>query len=209
VPIYEIGLNDLIRRNVDRGRLHFSDNLAEAVEECSVVFIAVGTPPRDDGWTDLSAFHQVCRGIGAAMNGYKVVVIKSTVPVGTARKAAQLIRENQNRPLDFDVVSNPEFLREGSAVEDFMRPDRVVIGTDSRKAIKVMKEMYRPLELIDTPILVTTNETAEMMRTSVSGWAPMWRRWRRGLAWTAVSGRAFSPRDRDTVGAVSPKTCRH
>jgi UDPglucose 6-dehydrogenase len=164
VPIYEIGLNDLIRRNVDRGRLHFSDNLAEAVEKCSVVFIAVGTPPRDDGWTDLSAFHQVCKGIGAAMNGYKVVIIKSTVPVGTARSAAEVIRASQDRPLDFDIVSNPEFLREGSAVEDFMRPDRVVIGTGSRRAIKVMKEMYRPLELIDTPILVTTNETAEMIK---------------------------------------------
>jgi len=164
VPIYEIGLNDLIHRNIERGRLHFTGNLGEAVENSSVVFIAVGTPPRDDGWTDLSAFMQVCKEIGNSMNGYKVVVIKSTVPIGTAQKAISLIKESQNRQLDFDVVSNPEFLREGSAVEDFMRPDRVVIGTSSQRAIEVMKEMYRPLELIDTPILVTSNETAEMIK---------------------------------------------
>ncbi len=164
VPIYEIGLNDLIHRNIERERLHFTDDLGEAVENSSVVFIAVGTPPRDDGWTDLSAFVQVCKDIGKSMNGYKVVVIKSTVPVGTAQKAVSLIEESQSRQLDFDIVSNPEFLREGSAVEDFMRPDRVVIGASSQRAIEVMKEMYRPLELIDTPILVTSNETAEMIK---------------------------------------------
>lgn len=164
VPIYEIGLSDLIHRNVERGRLHFTHNLGEAVESSSVVFIAVGTPPRDDGWTDLSDFMQVCKEIGTSMNGYKVVVIKSTVPVGTAKKATAMIRASQSRPLEFDIVSNPEFLREGSAVEDFMRPDRVVIGTNSQRAIEVMKEMYRPLELINTPILVTSNETAEMIK---------------------------------------------
>lgn len=164
VPIYEIGLNDLIHRNIERERLHFTGDLGEAVESSSVVFIAVGTPPRDDGWTDLSAFMQVCKDIGSSMNGYKVVVIKSTVPIGTAKKAISLIKESQSRPLDFDIVSNPEFLREGSAVEDFMRPDRVVIGASSERAIEVMKEMYRPLELIDTPILVTSNETAEMIK---------------------------------------------
>jgi UDPglucose 6-dehydrogenase len=164
VPIYEIGLSDLIHRNIERGRLHFTHNLDEAVETSSVVFIAVGTPPRDDGWTDLSDFMQVCKEIGTSMNGYKVVVIKSTVPVGTAKKATEMIRASQSRPLEFDIVSNPEFLREGSAVEDFMRPDRVVIGTNSQRAIEVMKEMYRPLELINTPILVTSNETAEMIK---------------------------------------------
>ena len=164
VPIYEPGLDQLLERSVADGRLRFSTDLAAAVAGADAVFIAVGTPSRrGDGHADLAYVHQAAREIAAALNGYTVIVTKSTVPVGTSREVARIVREA--RPdADFDVASNPEFLREGSAIGDFMRPDRVVIGTDSERAREVMRQIYRPLYLIETPIIFTEPETAELIK---------------------------------------------
>ena len=164
VPIYEPGLDDLLARSVADERLRFSTDLAAAVTGADAVFIAVGTPSRrGDGHADLAYVHQAAREIAAALNGYTVIVTKSTVPVGTSREVARIVREA--RPdADFDVASNPEFLREGSAIGDFMRPDRVVIGTDSERAREVMRQIYRPLYLIETPIIFTEPETAELIK---------------------------------------------
>jgi UDPglucose 6-dehydrogenase len=164
IPIYEPGLDELVARQVKAGRLKFTTNLAEGVKGMDAVFIAVGTPPRngDDG-ADLSQVFTAAREIAAAMDGYLVVVDKSTVPVGTAAKVTQAIAEA--RPgASFDVVSNPEFLREGAAIDDFMRPDRVVIGTHSTRAAEVMRALYRPLFLNETPMVVTTPESAELAK---------------------------------------------
>jgi len=164
IPIFEPGLDDVVARNVAAGRLTFSLDLANAVAAADAVFIAVGTPSRrGDGHADLSYVFDAAREIAMAMDGYTVVVTKSTVPVGTGRKVAQVIREA--RPdADFDVVSNPEFLREGSAIEDFMRPDRVVVGSDSARARAVMDRLYRPLSLNRTTILHTALETSELIK---------------------------------------------
>ena len=164
VPIYEPGLDELLERSVADERLRFSTDLAAAVAGADAVFIAVGTPSRrGDGHADLAYVHQAAREIAAALNGYTVIVTKSTVPVGTSREVARIVREA--RPdADFDVASNPEFLREGSAIGDFMRPDRVVIGTDSERAREVMRQIYRPLYLIETPIIFTEPETAELIK---------------------------------------------
>ncbi len=164
VPIYEPGLDELIERNVAEGRLTFSTDLKAAVGLADAVFIAVGTPSRrGDGYADLSYVHATAREIAQAMNGYTVVVTKSTVPVGTGAEIARIIRET--RPdADFDVVSNPEFLREGAAINDFMRPDRVVIGTESERARKLLQRIYRPLYLMETPIVHATVETAELTK---------------------------------------------
>lgn len=164
IPIYEPGLEKLVQDNVDAGRLHFTTELAAAVADADAVFVAVGTPNRrGDGHADLSYVFAAAREIAAVLNGYTVVVTKSTVPVGTSREVERIIREA--RPdAEFDVVSNPEFLREGAAIEDFMRPDRVVIGTTSKRAREVMEAIYRPLYLIETPILVTAPETAELLK---------------------------------------------
>ena len=164
VPIYEPGLDELLERSVADGRLRFSTDLAAAVTGADAVFIAVGTPSRrGDGHADLAYVHQAAREIAAALNGYTVIVTKSTVPVGTNREVARIVRDA--RPdADFDVASNPEFLREGSAIGDFMRPDRVVIGTDSERAREVMRQIYRPLYLIETPIIFTEPETAELIK---------------------------------------------
>ena len=164
VPIYEPGLDELLARSVADERLRFSTDLAAAVAGADAVFIAVGTPSRrGDGHADLVYVHQAAREIAAALNGYTVIVTKSTVPVGTSREVARIVREA--RPdADFDVASNPEFLREGSAIGDFMRPDRVVIGTDSERAREVMRQIYRPLYLIETPIVFTAPETAELIK---------------------------------------------
>jgi len=164
VPIYEPGLDELLERSVADARLRFSTDLAAAVTGADAVFIAVGTPSRrGDGHADLDYVHQAAREIAAALNGYTVIVTKSTVPVGTSREVARIVREA--RPdADFDVASNPEFLREGSAIGDFMRPDRVVIGTDSERAREVMRQIYRPLYLIETPIVFTAPETAELIK---------------------------------------------
>ncbi len=164
IPIFEPGLDTLVAKNADAGRLEFTGELSKAVAEADAVFIAVGTPSRrGDGHADLTYVFAAAREIAQAMRGYTVVVTKSTVPVGTGREVARVIREV--RPdADFDIVSNPEFLREGSAIDDFMRPDRVVIGTDSERASALMRALYRPLNLIDTPILTTNLETAEITK---------------------------------------------
>ena len=164
IPIYEPGLEDLVERQVRAGRLEFSTNLSEAVQGADAVFIAVGTPPREDnGQADLTFVYQAAREVVCAAQGYTVIVTKSTVPVGTAREVEKIIQE-EDKADQIDVCSNPEFLREGAAVNDFMRPDRVVIGTDSQKAIKVMKEVYRPLYLNETPMVITTPETSEIIK---------------------------------------------
>ena len=164
VPIYEPGLDHLIESNVAAGRLTFSGELAPAVEGADAVFIAVGTPSRrGDGHADLTYVHAAAGEIADALTGYAVVVTKSTVPVGTGR-AVERILVGKRPDGDFDVASNPEFLREGSAIEDFMRPDRVVIGTDSARARAVMRELYRPLFLAETPMIATTLETAELIK---------------------------------------------
>jgi len=163
-PIYEPGLENLIASNVRSGRLRFSTELEDAVVGADAVFIAVGTPSRrGDGHADLSYVHAAAEEIAHVLDRYTVVVTKSTVPVGTGREVARVIREA--RPdAEFDVASNPEFLREGSAIDDFMRPDRVVIGVDSDRAADVLREIYRPLFLLETPIVLTTLETAELTK---------------------------------------------
>jgi UDPglucose 6-dehydrogenase len=164
MPIYEPGLEAQVASNVSAGRLSFTTDLAAAVASADAVFIAVGTPSRrGDGHADLSFVHGVAAQIAKALDGYTVVITKSTVPVGTGNDVEQIIRETRPNA-EFDVVSNPEFLREGSAIEDFMRPDRVVIGTDSEEAQVLMRALYRPLSLIETPILFTNRETAELIK---------------------------------------------
>ncbi|MBM3581697.1 MAG: UDP-glucose/GDP-mannose dehydrogenase family protein [Alphaproteobacteria bacterium] len=164
MPIYEPGLDELVARNVQAGRLSFSTDLAAAVKGADAVFIAVGTPSRrGDGHADLSYVYAAAREVAAALTGYAVIVTKSTVPVGTGREVERIVRET--RPdADFDVVSNPEFLREGSAIGDFMRPDRVVIGAETERARELMRRLYRPLYLIETPIIFTALETAELIK---------------------------------------------
>jgi len=164
IPIYEPGLEELVDANAKANRLHFTTDLAEGVAGADAVFIAVGTPSRrGDGHADLSYVYAAARQIAGALDRYTVIVTKSTVPVGTGAEVDRIVREA--RPdAEFDVVSNPEFLREGSAIEDFMRPDRVVIGTESERAREVMRALYRPLSLIETPILFTRRETAELVK---------------------------------------------
>ncbi|MDX2221753.1 MAG: UDP-glucose/GDP-mannose dehydrogenase family protein [Rhodospirillaceae bacterium] len=164
IPIYEPGLDDLVRTNSAAGRLSFTTELKGAVAGADAVFIAVGTPSRrGDGHADLSYVYGAAEEIARALTGYAVVVTKSTVPAGTGREVKRII--SRTRPdAEFDVVSNPEFLREGSAINDFMRPDRVVIGAESDRARAVMKQLYRVLYLIETPILFTTLETSEMIK---------------------------------------------
>jgi UDPglucose 6-dehydrogenase len=164
IPIYEPGLEEMVRDNEDAGRLSFSADLKAAVAKADAVFIAVGTPSRrGDGHADLSYVFAAAEEIAAALDGYTVVVNKSTVPVGTGREVESIIR-NTSKDADFDVVSNPEFLREGSAINDFMRPDRVVIGAESDRARDLMRHLYNPLYLIETPILFTRRETAELIK---------------------------------------------
>ncbi len=164
IPIFEPGLEQLVENNMGAGRLAFTTDLPASVADADAVFIAVGTPSRrGDGHADLSYVYGAAEEIADALDGYTVIVTKSTVPVGTGRGVARIVRER--RPdADFDVVSNPEFLREGAAIGDFMRPDRVVIGTDSEQARDVMRRLYRPLYLIETPIWFTSLETAELTK---------------------------------------------
>ncbi len=179
VPFYEPGLEELVQRNIKEGRLNFTTSIAEAVDSSLVIFIAVGTPPRGDGSTDLKYVEDVAREIAANLNGYKVIVTKSTVPVGTGERIRKIISKElkaksyrscrnslggQVSAINFDIVSNPEFLREGSAIEDFMRPNRVVIGANSQQAIAIMKDLYKPLYLIETPFVITNIETAELIK---------------------------------------------
>ena len=164
IPIYEPGLEEMVARNVAEGRLRFTTDLESAVQGTLVIFVAVGTPPREDGSADLSYVDQVARDIATHMDGYKVIVTKSTVPVGTGERIRKIIGETQQERMDFDMVSNPEFLREGSAIEDCMRPNRVVIGTDSDQAVAILKDLYRPLYLLETPFVITDLATAELIK---------------------------------------------
>ena len=164
MPIYEPGLEDMVSRNVEAGRLSFTTDLQAAVSSSQLVFIAVGTPSRrGDGYADLSYVYAAAKEIARAINGYTIVVIKSTVPVGTGREVCRLIKEILLSD-EFGVASNPEFLREGSAIEDFMRPDRIVIGTQAKRAAELLRQLYRPLYLLETPIVYTKIETAELIK---------------------------------------------
>ena len=164
VPIYEPGLETILQRNVKANRLSFTSNLSEAVKKSDVVFIAVGTPSRrGDGHADLTFVFSATEEIAQSINGYTVVVTKSTVPVGTVKRVKEIIKKN-NPNAKFDVVSNPEFLREGSAIEDFMRPDRVVVGLESERAKRLMSALYRPLFLLETPIIFTSLESSELIK---------------------------------------------
>jgi UDPglucose 6-dehydrogenase len=173
MPIYEPGLDALVASNVKAGRLSFTTDLAEGVRGADAVFIAVGTPSRrGDGHADVSFVNAAAEQVARALTGYAVVVTKSTVPVGTGRRIAEIMQ--RARPdLDVDVASNPEFLREGSAIGDFMRPDRVVIGTDSERAREVLRRLYRPLYLIEAPILFTSLETAELTKYAANSFLAM------------------------------------
>ncbi len=164
IPIYEPGLGKIVEKNVNAGRLHFTTDIRSAVEHALVVFLAVGTPPLDDGSPDMSFYEQAALDVAKAMNGYKVLVTKSTVPVGTGKWLREFVTENMSERHSFGVASNPEFLREGAAIEDFMRPDRVVIGSNEDDAIAIMKDLYRPLYLIETPIVITSLEAAELIK---------------------------------------------
>ncbi len=164
IPIYEPGLNEIVQRNVKAGRLFFSGEVNKSIEEADVIFIAVGTPEGDNGTSDLSAIYKVARAIGENLNGYKVICTKSTVPIGTGKKIIEKIKNNSKSEIEFDYISNPEFLREGSAVKDFLWPDRVIIGASNQKAIDMMKNVYRPLYINETPIIETTIQTAELIK---------------------------------------------
>ena len=164
IPIYEPGLDDIVSKNLESGLLKFTTDLANAGKDADLIFIAVGTPSRrGDGHADLKYVYAAAEEIATNINKYTVIVNKSTVPVGTAKKVKSIIK-NANPDLEFDVASNPEFLREGSALRDFMRPDRVVIGVESRKAEELLNSLYRPLNLIETPILFTDLESAELIK---------------------------------------------
>ncbi|MCW5724841.1 MAG: UDP-glucose/GDP-mannose dehydrogenase family protein [Maricaulaceae bacterium] len=173
IPIYEPGLDLLVARNVREGRLDFATDLTEAVRAADAVFIAVGTPSRrGDGFADLSYVHAAAEEVAAVMNGYTVIVNKSTVPVGTGDEVEAIIRKA--RPdSDFSVVSNPEFLREGAAIDDFKRPDRIVVGTDDERARELMKELYRPLYLNETPIVFTSRRTSELIKYAANAFLAM------------------------------------
>ena len=161
MPIYEPGLEEMVARNKDDGRLTFSTDLPGGVRQADVIFIAVGTPPKESGETDLSQVEAVASEIGRSMDRYKVVVNKSTVPVGTGEFVREVITRHQPRPLDFDVVSNPEFLREGSAIEDTLRPDRIVIGAPNQQVAMTLVELYAPLE---RPMIITDLPSAEVIK---------------------------------------------
>jgi len=169
IPIYEPGLATLVRKNMDQGRLAFTTELGPAVEEAQAIFIAVGTPPLPDGSADLSFIHDVAASIGQHLNGYKIVITKSTVPTGTGKTIERIVTEASGGRHEFAVVSNPEFLREGSAIEDFMRPDRVVIGSRDPRAVELMLEIYSPLRVADVPFIITDVESAELIKYASNG----------------------------------------
>ena len=162
IPIYEPGLEELVKRNRAEKRLTFTTNLPQGVRNAQIVFIAVGTPTGEDGSADLRHVMDVAEQIGKAMNGYKVIVDKSTVPVGTAEKVRQVVRKHTNHP--FSVVSNPEFLKQGAAIEDFMKPDRVVIGVEDQRAGEIMKELYAPFTRTGAPIMMMDCASAELCK---------------------------------------------
>jgi UDPglucose 6-dehydrogenase len=164
MPIYEPGLEQLVAKNVQSGRLRFTTDVGETVEQALVIFLAVGTPPKDDGSPDLSFVEAAAASIADHLQDYKVIVTKSTVPIGTGEHIRRLVNERKKSRANFGVVSNPEFLREGAAINDFMRPDRVVIGSRDQEAIAIMKDLYRPLYLIEAPFVITSLEAAELTK---------------------------------------------
>src|SRR5215210_2370851 len=164
MPIYEPGLEQLVLKNTQAGPLRFTTDVKQAVEQALVIFLAGGTPPKQDGSPDLSFVEQAASSIADYMNGYKVVVTKSTVPIGTGEHIRKLISERKKTRANFGVVSNPEFLREGAAINDFMRPDRVVIGSRDEEAVAIMRDLYRPLYLIEAPFVLTSLEAAELAK---------------------------------------------
>ncbi|MEP6635217.1 MAG: UDP-glucose/GDP-mannose dehydrogenase family protein [Acidobacteriota bacterium] len=164
MPIYEPGLEQLVTKSVQAGRLRFTTDVKSAIEQALVIFLAVGTPPKEDGSPNLTFIETAARSVAEHMNGYKVVVTKSTVPIGTGERIRKIIRENQNNDVPFGMVSNPEFLREGAAINDFMRPDRVVIGSKDVEAIAIVRDLYRPLYLIEAPFVITSMEAAELTK---------------------------------------------
>jgi UDPglucose 6-dehydrogenase len=169
VPIYEPGLDTLVQKNMAEGRLRFTTDLGPAIEEAQAIFIAVGTPPKSDGSADLTFIREVAASIAEHLNGYKIIITKSTVPIGTGRMIEAIVRDGVGGKHTFAVVSNPEFLREGSAIEDFMHPDRVVIGTRDQRAAEMMKKVYSPLHAADVPFIVTNVETAELIKYASNG----------------------------------------
>jgi UDPglucose 6-dehydrogenase len=169
IPIYEPGLGTLVRKNMEEKRLRFSPDLGPAIEEAQVVFIAVGTPQKKDGSADLTFIHEVASSIAQHLNGYKIIVTKSTVPIGTGKEIERIVHEKTGGRHDFAVVSNPEFLREGSAIEDFMHPDRVVIGTRDPRAAELMTDIYSPLAAAKVPFIVTDVESAELIKYASNG----------------------------------------
>ncbi len=167
VPIYEPGLTRLVKNNIDKKSLSFSTDLAESIADCEAVFIAVGTPPGEDGSADLKYVLEVARGIGQTMQDYLVVITKSTVPINTSEKVRQAIAEELKKrgsALEFDVASNPEFLKEGAAVNDFLKPDRIIVGTDSERAEKIIRRLYKPFLLNGHPIILMDIRSAEMTK---------------------------------------------
>jgi UDPglucose 6-dehydrogenase len=167
LPIYEPGLDEIVERNFKKGRLHFSTSLEEAIVGAQIIFIAVGTPPDEDGSADLKYVLQVAKSVGTHMNGYLIVVTKSTVPVGTASKVKKAIKQalkDRQANIDFDVASNPEFLKEGAAVDDFLKPDRIVIGVESEKAKTLLRQLYDPFVLNGHPLLFMDIPSAEMTK---------------------------------------------
>lgn len=163
-PFYEPGLEELMEKNMREGRLTFSTDTAYGVRESEVIFIAVGTPANKDGSPDMTQIESALREVARVMDAYRIIVLKSTVPVGTGRWAKGIVEQETKGAVPFDIVSNPEFLREGAAVDDFFRPDRVVIGAESERAIEAMKEIYNALYLIEAPFVITTIETAELIK---------------------------------------------
>lgn len=167
IHIYEPGLEELVKRNLKDGRLYFTDNLVAGVENSLIIFLTVGTPPKEDGSCDLSAIYQVAEQIANIINSYRIIAIKSTVPVGTSEKIAQIISQGLKRrglDIEFDVVSNPEFLKEGDAVNDFMKPDRVIIGTDNVRTAEILKELYAPFARTRDKLIVMDRRSAEMTK---------------------------------------------
>jgi UDPglucose 6-dehydrogenase len=169
IPIYEPGLKSLVAKNMRAGRLAFSTEIGPAVEAAQAVFIAVGTPPREDGSADLTFVRDVAGSIGRHLNGYKIIVTKSTVPIGTGQMIEEIVRTTSGGGQRFAVVSNPEFLREGSAIEDFMHPDRGVVGSRDQRAIELMLDIYSPLRVADVPFVVTDVESAELIKYASNG----------------------------------------
>jgi len=164
IPIYEPGLEEVYQRNVEAGRLKFTTDAITAVQESEIIFICVNTPTNEHQVADLTAVEEVAKAVGQYINEYKIVVNKSTVPVGTADLVKNIIKENQNKKIEFDVVSNPEFLREGAAVKDFENPDRIIIGSDNKKAVEIMTSLYRSRARTDRPIIITDIKSAEIIK---------------------------------------------